>query len=612
MATKKKSRKSAKTDSNEHVRQFLREYISLKHSPHYAVLLKGPWGIGKTFLVKSFLKDYLSDKENYVYVSLYGLSSVAEIDAAMLRAIYPFLASKGVQVANRLAKTAAKFFGVDSDLTVSEFLTKFKTKLYVFDDLERCNMPINELMGYINEFVEHDGSKVLIIANDAEIADGPDGKLYARVREKLIGKTFEIQSAFNEALAHFLSLVDFADAAKILSANKEEVARIYHQSQLNNLRILQRTIWDFERVVKSLKLSQRRNGRAMTALLRLFFALSFEVKAGRITAAELMNRKNAYIAASMPNKDAATPTGFAEANKRYQQGELFDTVLSDNLLVEILEKGVIDQKALQLSLDRSSYIVNPATEAPWRVLWHWFEREEKDFNRAKDEVQKLLTAHEVLEPGELLHIFGLQLLFSEKGIVAETKPQIVANAKRYVDELLASEKLSPLNENNSEEFRFNGYGGLGIHENQSAEYREIADYLEVKRKEAAKKLYPQQAAKLLADMERDPEEFYRKLCLSDSNIGVYWGVPILSAIDPKHFVTTLLRQSAATQRTVFQTLNSRYERGSLHSDLKDELPWLASVRDELNAELGKLTPATQLRISRNIQWHVTKFVPSPK
>ena len=34
--------------------------------------------------------------------------------------------------------------------------------IFVFDDLERCSMPINEALGYINHFVEQNNAKVLI------------------------------------------------------------------------------------------------------------------------------------------------------------------------------------------------------------------------------------------------------------------------------------------------------------------------------------------------------------------------------------------------------------------------------------------------------------------
>ena len=41
--------------------------------------------------------------------------------------------------------------------------------ILIFDDLERCKIPINDLLGYINQFVEHLNLKVIIVANEKEI-----------------------------------------------------------------------------------------------------------------------------------------------------------------------------------------------------------------------------------------------------------------------------------------------------------------------------------------------------------------------------------------------------------------------------------------------------------
>ena len=40
---------------------------------------------------------------------------------------------------------------------------------FVFDDLERCPMPLDEVMGYISNFVEQYEAKVILIGNEEEI-----------------------------------------------------------------------------------------------------------------------------------------------------------------------------------------------------------------------------------------------------------------------------------------------------------------------------------------------------------------------------------------------------------------------------------------------------------
>lgn len=134
-----------KVDPNEHVREYLSYYIEFKHAPHYAVLLKDVWGIGKNFLIRQILDAYYAGRENtYIYVSLYGLSSYEDLDRALRNAIYPILDNKATVVGTKIAKAALGFFKVNTDINLRDFTSKFKDALYVFDDLERCALPMQK------------------------------------------------------------------------------------------------------------------------------------------------------------------------------------------------------------------------------------------------------------------------------------------------------------------------------------------------------------------------------------------------------------------------------------------------------------------------------------
>jgi predicted AAA+ superfamily ATPase len=175
-----------KVYNNDHIREYLDYYIHFPHAPSFAVLLNGPWGIGKTFLIKNILKENFPENKDYAYVSLYGLANFDEIDSALFRAIHPALGWTGTKLAGRVTSIALKYFNITPDVKLSEVLDKFQLKVYIFDDIERSEIPINKVLGYINEFVEHGGCKVIIVGNEAEIADK---EAYLRRREKLIGKT---------------------------------------------------------------------------------------------------------------------------------------------------------------------------------------------------------------------------------------------------------------------------------------------------------------------------------------------------------------------------------------------------------------------------------------
>jgi hypothetical protein len=265
------------TSANKHVDEFLSYYVALPHPPKYAVLVNGPWGIGKTYLVIEFLRRAFpvtddQQRPRPVYVSLYGLSSLSEIDNALLRAMYPLLGYKATKIGGRVTQAllAAKVVNLNLNLNLTDILDKSGAALYVFDDLERCVADLNSVLGYINQFVEHHDRKVIIIANDAEIFSGSDKeaerKRYEHTREKLIGKILEVQPAFGEAFSYFSSLVDTDRVKALFLQNEKEIEAIYTQSKLNNLRILQQTMWDFERFSGALAEKHWKNAEALKTL----------------------------------------------------------------------------------------------------------------------------------------------------------------------------------------------------------------------------------------------------------------------------------------------------------------------------------------------------------
>ena len=93
-------------------------------------------------------------------------------------------------------------------------------------------MPINTSLGYINEFVEHEGRKVIIVTNEQEIKDKEE---YARRREKLIGKTFEVQSVLDEALVSFIELDGWGSVLR---------ARVFvHSASFFTITRQEETVW---------------------------------------------------------------------------------------------------------------------------------------------------------------------------------------------------------------------------------------------------------------------------------------------------------------------------------------------------------------------------------
>ncbi len=181
------------SNTNDTIIEGIKKYIEDSFYD-YAVMIDGEWGSGKTYFVKNELikklENYIKDKDDedsvkkIIYLSLYGMKSIEDISKQMVYEAY----LSNLNDAKSLAKAGIKFskillptvfdvinnkFGINIDKDkISETICDFaslKNTLLIFDDLERCDCPINEVLGYINNFVEQDHLKVIIVANQKEL-----------------------------------------------------------------------------------------------------------------------------------------------------------------------------------------------------------------------------------------------------------------------------------------------------------------------------------------------------------------------------------------------------------------------------------------------------------
>lgn len=191
-----------------------------------AIMLTGEWGSGKSYYVKNTLKPFLEDKDKdngkhkCVIVSLYGLSETSEISKAIYMELRTIKtpSSETASTAKAVGKIVGKTIlnglvskiGFDIGSIKDEDLQKvyesidLDEKLIVFEDIERTQIDIIELLGYINNMCENDGVKVLLVTNESELLttyekSDEQGKTtkyytdsaisYKRAKEKTIGDT---------------------------------------------------------------------------------------------------------------------------------------------------------------------------------------------------------------------------------------------------------------------------------------------------------------------------------------------------------------------------------------------------------------------------------------
>ena len=321
----------------------------------YAIMINGEWGSGKTYFWNNQVKKKIESlklngkKFTTIYMSLYGISNLEEISKKIFmetsqlmdRNLRRYMNTKGITTIPEYAKTGidmANLFGSSSNGGRIDYNEFFSTddKVLCFDDLERANVDVIDILGYINNFVEHDHIKTIIICNEKELSTkiknnnlemktfiatyllDKQGELnksdkpmvekiqdkiehvfdkaidYERIKEKLIGETFEYAPQFDYIInGIFMRFEQNRDLIRFLRENTKLIISTFKKSGTRNLRILKHALNDFSKIYEEVSnLYPNTNYRAMQAMLIFTIAVSFEIKAGKITKEKFKNIKD--------------------------------------------------------------------------------------------------------------------------------------------------------------------------------------------------------------------------------------------------------------------------------------------------------------------------------
>lgn len=585
------------SNPNKHIVSFLDHYFKLPVAPGYAVLLKGNWGTGKTWFLKETLNELVADRKQYLYVSLYGVTSFDEIESEFFRQLHPVLSSKGVALAGKLGKgllSAALQTDIAADIKLPEYLTKTDGLILVFDDLERASIELSSLLGYINYFVEHQGYKVILVANEAELTEGDnDTKTnlrYERIKEKLIGKTFEVQPQVDTALNNFLASIENPFALKVYQDNFQLIKDYYLSSEHKNLRNLKQALWDFERFSTYLSTEVKENKDLIIHLFRIYLVFSIEIKNNTISASEI-DRLDEYQIENLGSD--RTPVDIAEGYQKifnkYSGFNYKDILFQETVWENILDKGIIPSEKIHDSLKNSRYF--PAESQPeWVQLWHLLYLEDDVFNAILESVSKDFFDMKYTEIGIIKHLTGTFLLLSRSGIIPRTKSDILDFSKSYIDYLVES-NISLRSEGESEneieaEFlRNSSWLGLSFQESDTPEFIEFSKYIETKHKQYKLDQYPAMAKTLLSDIETDPNSVCEKISFDNSHKN--WKLPILHFIAPIDFINSILSIKTNDRINILLAIAARYKYFRINEGLNQELDWLKQVVDLLDIEADK-------------------------
>ena len=327
------------------------DYIRADYTD-YAIMINGEWGSGKTYFWNNKIRNKIESmqvngkKFTTIYMSLYGISNLEEISKKIFiettqlmdKNLKKYMNYNEQTTIPEYAKTGldmANFFGVTQNGDKIDYEKFFSTddKVLCFDDLERANVDVIDILGYINNFVEHDHIKTIIICNEKELSTklksnniemktfiatyllDKEKKLfennkpmvekiqdtiedvfdkandYERIKEKLIGETFEYQPEFTYIINGILMRYErYPELIRFLKSNTSLIISTFEKSGTRNLRILKHALADFKKIFDMVNKSYpNTNNRILQTMLIFTIAVSFEIKAGKITKDKFVN-----------------------------------------------------------------------------------------------------------------------------------------------------------------------------------------------------------------------------------------------------------------------------------------------------------------------------------
>ena len=582
------------TQINQHIREFLSYYCGLNTPPEYAVLIKGLWGTGKTWFIQDYLEKLKQEGQDHLYVSLYGVTSFEDIESDFFRQLHPLLSSKSAKLLGKLAKGMVKATikvdldddgqsdgtitaGVPNDKLV-ESLKRSEGRVLVFDDIERCAIPICDLLGYINQFVEHNEFKAILIANEHEIVEREEKselhfQAYRRIKEKLVGKTFEIEPDLAPALTHFVDQLQCEKTRSTINENKTLVAQLYNSSKYKNLRILRNALWDFDRLFAKLSSKITENKPLVSHLLQLFLIYSFEIMSGTIFPENIsIFRSSLYSSLGRKNGEINPDQKYIDIKGKYSGVDFNDMLFDGSIWQSVLANGIIPLAEIEEAIFNSRYFQSQ-NQPNWVRLWHARDLEDDEFETVLSAVEVDWETKAYKEVGIVKHIAGLLLWFSDYGLYKNSKAQILEYSKSYVDHLKEQGCLMAIASHGAPI----GWAGLGFHSENEEIFIELCKYVKEKEETALLESYAIEAKSLITMMKEEPDKFLRSLVLCNHPDNRFYDVPIFEYITPSDFVFTFMELTPSQRRTVAYVFEERYKFEQFNSKLVGELSCLKEI-----------------------------------
>ena len=451
--------KSYSMKDNWQLSKYLIEYIKMK-KPQFAVMITGKWGCGKTYYINHQIEEWKkyknkTDKDSIelkpIYISVNGLHSISDVARKIRTALYPILYSKGVAVAKKVALTGLQILAktkvdfdkdgsgeeLDGFLDAEGIIEIFKNdsdsikgdRILIFDDLERCKVPLDELFGFINGIVEHSDSKVILVCEEDKLkksADKDELKVsYKDFKEKLVGQTFSLAVDYAGMAESFIN----ASKDKILIENKNLIVELFVASRCENLRLIKHCLIDIKRLFEQISRDVEENPNYQVFVSNVIAYLvitSLEERYGNL---DIEKFQSFDFSEEGKRANNQLESKYLSILQRFQMYSSVYTIPISQLL-GFIRTGYLESPEYLLSCCR---LLQSRNIADWEKLWHCKGLTNDDFLKILKKEKERFFKKELEYAFEVAHLSGILLSLEKRGLVKLSRSFVVSTAKKNIE-----------------------------------------------------------------------------------------------------------------------------------------------------------------------------------
>ncbi|MGO7586929.1 P-loop NTPase fold protein [Rhizobium ruizarguesonis] len=581
---------------NEHAIAVIDAYLEADNLPvPHAILVEGPWGSGKTYFLEKIYEPSRQEQAKtrrfyrtpFLFVSLFGVKSAADVEKRMHRAASPKEVAAGKAVGTVITGILEALKVKDATKTTLDGIEKRAARrhvdyILVFDDLERVEEgSLGEIMGLVNSLITTGERRVILVGDEAKLLEIHADANWGEQNEKIVGRRVRIEADVESVVRRSVSEVHDGLTKAFMSDRMDALIDLASRSEVDNLRNLSWAIVNGARFVRSLLSDPEIPHNHVTRTMLVVVATTLWYRSKKLTK-EALGRVPSLSMTLMVRsmgRHGEQPPEDPEATAAKLFSETFADLAVESPPVEYQRIVDFEASGILNDVDFTTWTKSQfgfgegRSEPSWRRLWHSYERPMADTEKAAEELKKELAQRAYKKRGQILHSAGLAIKHGKAGDTRLTNGEdVVPFFKAYIDKLVAdgsleANKIDPL------PLEYDSAGGLGFSSKDTPEFAEIYRYLTERQAEIEQIELEKRAEEIVKEAEAGDLEALHKLNLINDELSRN---PVLLNIDVVR-MANLIASDVPSLNVGSRLLAYRYHHGRHGEPLMTEIPWARKV-----------------------------------